>query len=118
MENILEELDAANEFYFDKQNSYLYFYPNTTSTKPDSTVVVPALDTLISITGSQDEPVVRVTLSGLEFTATRPTYMDARTNPSGGDWALERYTYVVACVCAWSRACVCTMHTQPQSKPC
>jgi len=89
VENVLEELDAANEFYFDSEHSLLYFYPNSTA-KPDSTVVVPMLDVLISITGTQEEPVSGVTLSGLEFTATRPTYLDARTNPSGGDWSLER----------------------------
>jgi len=31
-----------------------------------------------------------VTLYGIEFTASRPTFMEPRTNPSGGDWALER----------------------------
>jgi hypothetical protein len=86
---VLEELDAANEFYYDIKNSMLYFYPNATGdatgdvgAKPDSTVVVPTLDTLISIKGTQDAPVKSVTISGIEFTATRPTYMDNRTNPS------------------------------------
>mmetsp|Transcript_34287 Transcript_34287/g.79254 ORF Transcript_34287/g.79254 Transcript_34287/m.79254 type:complete len:919 (-) Transcript_34287:403-3159(-) len=97
VENVLEELDAANEFYYDIKNSMLYFYPNATGdatgdvgAKPDSTVVVPTLDTLISIKGTQDAPVKSVTISGIEFTATRPTYMDNRTNPSSGDWSLER----------------------------
>ena len=35
-------------------------------------------------------PVRNLTLQGITFTANRPTFMEPRTNPSGGDWALER----------------------------
>ena len=37
-----------------------------------------------------ERPVRNVTVRGLTFRASRPTFMDPRGNPSGGDWALER----------------------------
>jgi len=45
---------------------------------------------LFEIQGSQAMPAVNITISGIKFTANRPTFMEPRTNPSGGDWALER----------------------------
>ena len=51
---------------------------------------MPTLATIVQAAGSQESPVVNLTLSGLVFTATRPTFMDPRSNPSGGYWSLER----------------------------
>jgi hypothetical protein len=31
-----------------------------------------------------------VSFTGLTLTANRPSFMEPRTNPSGGDWSLER----------------------------
>ena len=43
------------------------------------------------VKGTKEKPVENITIGpGLQFVDTRPTYMDPRTNPSGGDWALER----------------------------
>ena len=91
IEGVKEELDAPNEFFFDAATRTLHFRPNGTSGgPPDATVVVPTLATLISVNGSRAAPAVNISLSGLTFTASRPTYMEPRTNPSGGDWSLER----------------------------
>ena len=89
IEGVMQELDAPNEYYYDAAGKKLYFYPNA-SGAPDAEVVVPTLATLLSIKGTKAQPVRNVTISGVEFTASRPTFMEARTNPSGGDWALER----------------------------
>ena len=91
IENIQEELDAPNEFYYDASEQRLFFWANQSATStPDATVVVPTLATLFSLSGTQAQPVVGVTFEGLTFTASRPTFMEPRTNPSGGDWSLER----------------------------
>lgn len=94
VQGVLEELDQENEFHFDRETSELRFIPNTTSfsvTDSDiGDVVVPTLSNLIDVCGSEDNPIRNVAIANLTFTATRPTFMDARTNPSGGDWALER----------------------------
>ena len=84
-------LDAENEYYLDVATNKLYLWYNGTGTTPPSSVVVPTLADMIVINGSKGKPVQNVTLGpGLQLRDNRPTYMEPRTNPSGGDWALER----------------------------
>jgi hypothetical protein len=91
IENLFEELDHPNEFYYDKRTKNLYLWYNGTGAPPvDDSFVVPQLRTLINATGTQWHPVQNVTLAGITFRATRFTYMDPHGVPSGGDWALER----------------------------
>jgi hypothetical protein len=98
IEGIQEELDAPNEFWFDPVPRQLYLIPNATggsgqhrgAVTPPSDVVVPTLINLFKVSGSQAMPVVNVSFRGITLTANRPSFMEPRSNPSGGDWALER----------------------------
>eukprot|EP00054_Salpingoeca_dolichothecata_P029630 m.234239 g.234239 ORF g.234239 m.234239 type:complete len:949 (-) comp26517_c0_seq1:30-2876(-) len=91
VEGLKEELDASNEFYFDESSRTLsLIYNSTDSSSPPSEVVVPTLAQLFVVQGAQEFPVKNITFTGLTFTANRPTFLDPRGNPSGGDWALER----------------------------
>ena len=65
-------------------------YYNGTGTPPAEGLVVPTLANMIEIRGNQEHPVTNISLLALKVTANRPTFFDPRTNPSGGDWALER----------------------------
>jgi len=88
--NVFEELDDANEFFYDTSSQKLFFLPNQTAAPPPD-VVIPTLDQLIDLRGEgQANPVKDVTISGLRLMANRPTFMEPRSNPSGGDWSLER----------------------------
>ena len=90
IENVLEELDAPNEFFYDKSSGELHFYYNGTGPTPPAAVVVPTLIDMLQIKGTQASPVTNISLLGLKITANRPSFMEPRANPSGGDWALER----------------------------
>jgi hypothetical protein len=92
IENVREELDAANEYFFDRDKSQLLFVYNGTGAPPSSLKFeVPQLRNLIELHGSSsDSPITNVAIHDLTFKDTRPTFMDPRSNPSGGDWALER----------------------------
>ena len=89
VENIMEELDAPGEWYFDDLDSTLYYFPNGSSSPPTSGVVA-AVKTLIHISGTQKRPVVNVTIANITFTQTAPTYFDHYEVPSGGDWSIHR----------------------------
>eukprot|EP00051_Salpingoeca_urceolata_P012202 m.151344 g.151344 ORF g.151344 m.151344 type:complete len:412 (-) comp17408_c0_seq6:91-1326(-) len=91
----MEELDAPNEFFFDKDTSTLYFIFNGTGTPP-STVEVPALAELFVLEGGADSPVSDVTFSSLKFTGQRPTYLEPHGLPSAGDWGMERLAAIRA----------------------
>ena len=96
VQGVLEELDAVNEYFYDPVRGKLYFMPNTTDAKPSDgspnieEAEVPTLAVLFNLFGSQEFPVTNIAFSGITFTGGRPTFMDPRGQPAGGDWALER----------------------------
>eukprot|EP00035_Acanthoeca_spectabilis_P013153 m.239199 g.239199 ORF g.239199 m.239199 type:complete len:861 (-) comp15817_c0_seq1:1074-3656(-) len=88
IEGNLEDLDDLNEFWWDDVSRQLHYIPNGTA--PPSDIVVPTLINIIEVIGSQAAPVTNVSFVGLTITANRPSFMEPRSNPSGGDWSLER----------------------------
>jgi len=127
VEGLQEELDAPNEYYFDTESKVLSFNYNGTG-PPPSTIVIPTeaqvcccpwqrwhisrWEQIFTLQGSVDDPAANITLQKLTITATRPTFFEPRTNPSGrirlpltnrptlltacqgGDWSLERIAAV------------------------
>ena len=91
--NAPELLDAPNEYYYAQQTGRLFFYYNGTG-KPKGELVATKLQTLIEFKGSQAEPIVNVTLSGLHFRDAAETGMEPHGVPSCGDWALQRMAAV------------------------
>ena len=87
VENIFEELDSPNEWYFDDLDNKLYFYPN--DSVPDSGIGT-VLDRVIGIQGSMDDPVRNVVLTNLSFAHTATTFLKPYEVPSGGDWSIHR----------------------------
>lgn len=57
--------------------------------RPPVKVVAPMVDELFSLQGSQTAPVVGLHIVGLTLRHARPTFMDAYTVPSGGDYAVR-----------------------------
>mmetsp|Transcript_30133 Transcript_30133/g.90269 ORF Transcript_30133/g.90269 Transcript_30133/m.90269 type:complete len:980 (+) Transcript_30133:3-2942(+) len=85
VENLLEELDAPGEWFFDPVESQLYFYPNSTDGTPGSEVVAPLLSSIVRIEGGSD-----IAFSGFTITETRATFLEQYEVPSGGDWSVHR----------------------------
>ena len=93
IENIFEELDSPNEYFYNSSTNTLYYYYNvTTQTAPpeDTEFVATRTKILFNITGTQKTPVINITFQGIEFRDTPYTYMDPHGLPSGGDWAIQR----------------------------
>lgn len=92
VENIFEELDAPSEFYFDNATRQLFLYYNDSSSPPpaDLQFVVPQLQEMIGVRGTQQAPVRNITIQGLNIRDAAATYMEPWGVPSGGDWALYR----------------------------
>ncbi len=86
IENIEEELDAENEFFFKNDTKSLLYF---STSKPRGSVEVPTLKTLFRLTGSPSEPIMGIGFRGLNFRDTRYTFLDKHVAPSGGDWALS-----------------------------
>jgi len=91
IENVFEELDSPNEWFFDTATNLLYLWYNSTGApNPKDLYVATNLKVLFNISGTQAAPVVGVTLAGLGIRDSAYTYLDPHGMPSGGDWALQR----------------------------
>ena len=53
--------------------------------------MVPQVQVLVNLTGTQWNPVKKVQILDVDFKAAAPTYMMPHGVPSAGDWALDRY---------------------------
>ena len=90
--NLYEELDDPMEWWVDHSTRYLYFMPNATEQPvPEQlSFVASQLSCIVSITGSEWQPAVGITLAGLTFAETSNTFMQPYEAPSGGDWSVHR----------------------------
>ena len=91
IENVFEELDYPNEWFFDESDQKLYFFYNGSGAPPnDLQFVATQNKVLLNISGSQESPVKGIHVSGINFRDTAYTYLDPHGVPSGGDWGLQR----------------------------
>ena len=97
VQNVYEELDDPNEFYFDKQTKVLYVFANETNPQDPPAaskryVVIPSAHHTLLATDetSKEAPIRNLTIRGLGFRDTAWTMLMPHGVPSGGDWALER----------------------------
>jgi hypothetical protein len=103
IEGLLAELDAKNEYFISALSKKLYLFYNGTGAPPaERTLVVPTLQTLLSIKGSYStgggdpaagpptQPVSNITIRGIGFRDAAPTFLEKHGIPSGGDWSLQR----------------------------
>ena len=87
--NVLEELDAVNEWFVDRSSRTLYFLPNTTTGMPQS-IVASQVPCIISVHGDRQLPVHHVTITGISFRHTPNNFLRQYEAPSGGDYSIHR----------------------------
>jgi len=92
IENVLEELDAPTEFFYDGVNAKLYYVHNSSTGPPPASLKFAAVTTkvLLNYSGTQSEPITNVSVQGITLRDTAYTYLDPHGAPSGGDWAIQR----------------------------
>lgn len=91
MENVLEELDAPMEWFYDAGTAKLYYVHNSTGPpSPDTVFEVVMTKTIFTYNGTKENPITNVSLRGVTIRDTAYTYLDPHGAPSGGDWALQR----------------------------
>ena len=88
--NILEELDAVNEWFVDAASRTLYFMPNDSSSLSETQFVASQVPCVISLHGDRQLPVQNVTIRGLTFAHTPNNFLRQYEVPSGGDYSVHR----------------------------
>ena len=92
VENVLEELDAPGEWYYDQGAGTLYYYPPSGTNLSAASVQTAETDELIHVEGASNAaPAHDITFSGFTFTATHRTLFDhSYEGLQLGDWAVAR----------------------------
>lgn len=89
-ENIYEELDTANEWYFDKHARILYYYPPAGLDLKTAKLETPQLAHLFEFSGTMENPVKNITISELTLTKTLRTFMQNKEPLLRSDWTIYR----------------------------
>ena len=90
VENVFEELDSPGEWFLDKKNSKLYYWPLEDVSINTSKFEVSALKNLIQIVGSLTQPVKNVSISKITFKNTKRTFMETYEPLLRSDWTIYR----------------------------
>ncbi len=70
LSNAMCLLDQPGEWFYDEASQQVFYYPLPGQDMAKSEVISPALETLMTIEGTLDNPVRNVTVSGLKFAHT------------------------------------------------
>ena len=95
VENVFEELDTLNEWYFDKANKTLYLYAGQETDLSTALIEVPQLKSLFEFRGTEQKPVTNITIERLELTQTLRTFMETKEPLLRSDWTTYRGATVV-----------------------
>ncbi|MFI5139694.1 MAG: right-handed parallel beta-helix repeat-containing protein [Sphingobacteriales bacterium] len=110
VENIFEELDTANEWYYNKQKKTLYYFPPAGLDLKTATFETPQVPHLFEFRGTEEKPVKNIIISGLLLTETVRTFMQNREPLLRSDWTIYRggaILYEGAVHCSLKN---CTLH--------
>jgi len=89
-ENIFEELDTANEWYYDKAAKILYYYPPKGLDIKKARIETPQIENLFVFNGNETNPVSNITISGVILTQTLRTFMQNKEPLLRSDWTIYR----------------------------
>jgi hypothetical protein len=67
MENAIELLDESGEWYFNRSTHFLYYMPREGETLERLQVIIPALERLLEVRGTLDEPAHDIIFEGITF---------------------------------------------------
>ena len=90
VENIFEELDAPGEWFHDRKEHWLYFFPPDDVKLATALVEAVRLRHLVEISGSRERPARHLALNGFVFRHAARTFMDNREPLLRSDWTLYR----------------------------
>ena len=91
--NALELLDQPGEWFQEYPSGTIYYYPQASENMETAEVIIPALETLVTIDGTLSRPVKHIQFNGITFAHTswmRPSYQ-GHVTLQGGFPLLDAY---------------------------
>ncbi len=90
VENVFEELDAPQEWYFDKVKNTLYYFPEAGTVLSNAKIEVVRLQRLLVFDGTKEAPVQFIQFAGLVFRHAARSFMENKEPLLRSDWTTFR----------------------------
>lgn len=90
IENVFEELDAPGEWYYDRNDSTLYYFPHPGTDLKNVKVEIVRLSHLIDLDGTMEKPVRHIHFEGIVFRHAARVFMDNKEPLLRSDWTVYR----------------------------
>ncbi|QNL50604.1 PDZ domain-containing protein [Olivibacter sp. SDN3] len=90
VENVFEELDSPQEWYLDTAARTLYYYPAPEEDPGKLHFEVSQLENIITLEGSEQDPIHDIIIEGIHFMHTAPTFMKTAEPLLRSDWTIYR----------------------------
>ena len=90
VENIFEELDAPGEWFYNKLEQTVYYYPLDKENLENAIVEFSRLYTIFSLEGNETSPIKNITISKIKFVGTKRVLMEKHEPLLRSDWMLHR----------------------------
>ena len=90
VENIFEELDTVNEWFYDRKARILYYYPPKGMNIKTAKFETPQIAHLFEFKGTETNPVRNIKIEGLTLTETLRTFMQNKEPLLRSDWTIYR----------------------------
>ena len=88
VENVFEELDSPGEWFLDKYDGFLYYFPDESVDLQNAVVEVPIIEQIVQFKGTQRNSVHHLVFEGFRFAHTESTFLKPYTIPSLSDWSI------------------------------
>lgn len=90
IENVFEELDSPGEWYLDKEEGTIYFFPTGDMDMSSALAEMVMLKQLVVFKGTQNNPVKHIHFRGITFTHTSHVFLDEYEEQLRCDWKINR----------------------------
>jgi hypothetical protein len=90
VDNVLEEMTVAGEWYLASHSGTLYYRASPDLDLENTLVEVPVLDEIVRVQGDGSGRVEHIAFQGFRFAHTETTYMKPRETAAFGKWAIYR----------------------------
>ncbi|MFY0686451.1 MAG: PDZ domain-containing protein [Cyclobacteriaceae bacterium] len=90
VENVLEELDSPGEWYLDKDDLKLYYWPGERLDLKTTQFEGVVLENFITIKGDEQNPVKDIAISGIKFEYSKRTILNDYEQLLRSDWSIFR----------------------------
>ncbi len=89
-ENVFEELDVPGEWFYNKNEQTLYYFPTSAQDISKTEIEIVKLKHLVELNGSKENPIKNINFDGFVFRHAARSFMENKEQLLRSDWTTYR----------------------------